>query len=256
MQFSLYDASTGGSPIAPVITNPSVSVVAGIFTVNLSFAAGPFMTGTDRWLEIAVKRQADPSFTTLTPRQRITSSPYSIKSFNAETAVNSEQLGNIPANQYVVTTDARMSDAREPLPGSDNYIQNTAKPQALSNFNISGNGTIGGELTGNTVNAVTQYNIAGERVLGISFEHNTFAGVGAGSSNTTGAWNTFFGHSAGNANTIGFANSFFGRHAGSVECERTVELILWTTGRCPEYFGKQQFLFRIRCRHTGRGRIQ
>ncbi len=62
---------------------------------------------------------------------------------NAATANNSTQLGGIAANQYVRTTDSRLTDARNPLPGSANYIQNSSSPQPASNFNITGNGTVG-----------------------------------------------------------------------------------------------------------------
>lgn len=100
MQFSLFDVSTGGSPVAPVITNNSVSVIAGIFTVNLSFAAGPFADGADRWIEIAVKRPADPGFTTLAPRQQITSAPFSIRTTSAGVADDANNLGSQPASFY------------------------------------------------------------------------------------------------------------------------------------------------------------
>ncbi|PYS57659.1 MAG: hypothetical protein DMF74_25475, partial [Acidobacteria bacterium] len=95
------------------------------------------------------------SFTLLTPRQQVTSTPYAIRSANASsadtatnatnatnasTATNATQLGGIAASQYVQTNDSRLSDARTPTPGSSNYIQNTASAQASSNFNISGNG--------------------------------------------------------------------------------------------------------------------
>src|SRR5207237_5785583 len=40
----------------------------------------------------------------------------------------------------------RLSDARQPTAGSSNYIQNTTLPQGTSNFNISGNGVIGGNV--------------------------------------------------------------------------------------------------------------
>jgi hypothetical protein len=53
--------------------------------------------------------------------------------------------------------------------GSGNYIQNTASLQASSNFNISGNGTAAGTLSGNIINATTQYNTGSNRVLGADF---------------------------------------------------------------------------------------
>jgi hypothetical protein len=68
------------------------------------------------------------------------------------------------------------------------------------------------DVTGN-INTSTQYNISGNRVLSVSEPNNTFAGVGAGASNT-GQQNAFFGKNAGNANTTGIANAIFGSSAG------------------------------------------
>lgn len=98
--------------------------------------------------------------------------------------------------------------------GSTNYIQNTGSQQTNTNFNISGNGTLGGALAASLVNATTQYNIGGQRVLSVGGTSNLFAGIGAGSSNTTGVNNSFFGKSAGFANSTGTGNSFFGTSAG------------------------------------------
>jgi hypothetical protein len=115
--------------------------------------------------------------------------------------------------------------------GSGNYIQNTSAQQASSNFNISGNGTAGGTLSGNLVNATTQYNLNGSRILSNLGMNNLFVGTGAGAvntgfdnaffgrnagfNNTTGALNAFFGSDAGISNTAGFANTFFGSAAGA-----------------------------------------
>jgi hypothetical protein len=87
MQFTLHSAVSGaGNQIGSTITNNSVAVANGIFTVNLDFGAGSF-PGADRWLEIGVRKAADPpGFTILTPRQQVTSSPYSIKTMNASSA--------------------------------------------------------------------------------------------------------------------------------------------------------------------------
>src|SRR5207248_6375240 len=138
------------------------------------------------------------------------------------TATNATQLGGVAANQYVVTTDTRMSDPRTPTAGSSNYVQNTTTQQSSSNFNISGNGIAGGTLSGNTINANTQYNIAGNRALGISggspfSNSNTFVGLQPGAPNTPftdgsqqGNFNSFFVKLAGLKNTSGFANTFVG----------------------------------------------
>jgi len=87
MQFTLHSAVSGtGNQIGSAITNNSVPVASGIFTVNLDFGTAAF-SGADRWLEISVRKAADPpGFTTLSPRQPITSSPFSIKTLSATSA--------------------------------------------------------------------------------------------------------------------------------------------------------------------------
>jgi hypothetical protein len=58
-------------------------------------------------------------------------------------ATNAEQLNGLAANQYVLTTDPRLSDSRPPTAGSSNYIQNNAGTAQNANFNITGDGTVG-----------------------------------------------------------------------------------------------------------------
>jgi hypothetical protein len=74
----------------------------------------------------------------------------------------------------------------------------------------------GGTLTGAAINTSTQYNINGNRVLGIAGNHSLFAGLGAGVSITSGTSNSFYGSSAGNSNTSGSNNSFYGSLAGNL----------------------------------------
>ena len=223
MEFRLFDMPTvgTGTQIGSTITRAAVTVTAGIFTVSLDFGVGAF-PGANRFLEISVRLTGSGgSYTTLAPRQGVTATPYAVRSLNAvaadtaTTAVNATQLGGVAASQYVKTDDSRLSDSRTPTAGSSNYIQNTSILQASSNFNISGNGTAGGTLSGNVINATTRFDIAGSRVLSVAGSENVFAGVGAGASNTTGFGNSFFGAFAGNLNTEGFNNAFFGRGAGT-----------------------------------------
>lgn len=227
-EFSLWDEAGSGDPptggtqlgISQAIDNQMV--IAGLFTVTLN-AGGEFernaFIGGDRWLQIAVRSPAGGGgFTTLAPRQPVTSTPYAFRSLNstsADTSDNATRLGGLVASQYVLTTDSRMTDGRNPLPDSINYIQNTL---ALQNgdFNIDGDGTAGGTLSGNAINSTTQYNIGGSRVLTTSsFFGNIFAGIGAGMSNGLGSSNSFFGNQAGQLNETGGNNSFFGKLAGN-----------------------------------------
>ena len=107
-EFRLYDAS--GTQVGTTNTLTGVVVTNGVFTVELNFGASAF-PGAARFLEIAVKKPADPSYTTLTPRQQIYSAPYSYQAANATnaataisatTADNALQLGGIAASQYVL----------------------------------------------------------------------------------------------------------------------------------------------------------
>src|SRR5438105_373778 len=151
LQFTLWDS--GGTqqpqPTPVTVTRNAVGVANGIFTVQLDFGAGAF-PGADRHLEIGARPAGGGAFTILSPRQQITSTPYAVRSANAstaDTASNALQLGGAAASQYVQTTVLRLSDSRPPTAGSTNYIQNTVGPQAGANFNISGNGTVGGRLS-------------------------------------------------------------------------------------------------------------
>ena len=235
-EFKLFDALTGGTQQGVTLQRFNTPVTNGIFTVLLDFGASVF-PGANRYLEIAVRLAGTPGITILAPRQPVTSTPYTIRSAsaatadnatNAQTAQNALQLGGVAANQYVLTNDLRLTDARNPLPNSPNYIQNSTTPQATSNFNISGNGTAGGTLTGNIISATTQYNIGLSRVLISPGAFNFFAGNGAGQLNTTGTSNSFFGVNAGIFNTTGSSNAFFGFEAGRNN----------TTGNSNSYFGK------------------
>lgn len=138
----------------------------------------------------------------------------------ATTANNASQLGGIAASQYVQSSDSRLSDSRPPTPGSANYVQNGTSLQANANFNIGGNGNVGGTLSASSINAATQYNIGSVRVLSTAGVANTFAGGGTGLSNT-GENNSFVGAAAGFFNTAGGNNSFFGAFAGSANTIET-----------------------------------
>lgn len=236
-EFKLFNAATGGTTTAPNQQAFNVTVTNGIFATVIDFSGFAF-PGEDRFLEISVRPAGGGGFTTLTPRQKVNVTPQSIKSIfadsasnanNAQFATNASQLGGIAANQFVLTNDARLSDARNPLPNSANYIQNRTSPQASTNFNISGNGTAGGTLTGNIVSATTQYNIGANRFLSNGGDtRNVFAGVNAGSSNTTGFSNSYVGSSAGSGSTTGQFNAFFGNSSGNTNVTGSKNTILGT----------------------------
>ena len=198
LQFVLFDSLANGAQVGSTQTVSNVLVSAGIFGVSLDFGAGAF-PGANRFLEIRARLTGAPSFTTLSPRQEISSTPYAIRSLSASTA-DTVTVSGIPG-------------------GSGNYIQNTTTPQ-VSNFNINGNGTTAGTLTGGVVNAVAQYNLGGQRIL-TTFNSNLFIGNNTGLANLTtgGDGSTFVGTNAGAFNTVGGSNAFFGVQAGHANTE-------------------------------------
>ena len=143
-EFLLFDQLSGGAQVGSTLTQNGVPVTNGIFSVRLDF--GSNYPGAQRFLEIHVRQTGGGAFTPLMPRQPVSNTPYSVKSLDADTATNATQLGGVAANQYTLTNDPRLSDGRSPTAGSANYIQNTATQQAKANFNIDGNGLIGGSL--------------------------------------------------------------------------------------------------------------
>jgi hypothetical protein len=128
LQFKLWDALTTGNqlPIGTPVTQTlsGVSVVNGIFTVQLDFTTAAFAGGA-RYLEVSVKHPADSSYTTLAPRQQLNSAPYAIRSLNAvaaDTATNATQLGALAANQYALKTDTAPDSDKLGGVSANNYL--------------------------------------------------------------------------------------------------------------------------------------
>jgi hypothetical protein len=77
LQFTLFDALTGGAQVGTSVTIAGVAVSKGLFTIALDFGATSF-PGDDRWLAIAVKPAGGETYTTLSPRQPLTPTPYAL----------------------------------------------------------------------------------------------------------------------------------------------------------------------------------
>ena len=181
LQFTAYDALTGGTAQTESLIIDDVQVTSGIFTVSLAFGSSITNNNNFKFFEIRVRPGADTGpFTILTPRQPITDVPFAVNAQNAQnaltattatnstTATNATQLGGVAANQYVLTTDPRLSATN-----NTNFIQNSTTQQT-GNFNINGNGTVGGSLTvtgainGTVTNATQLGGLAANQYLRLS----------------------------------------------------------------------------------------
>ncbi len=81
LTFALYDALNAGTQIGTV-PQTGVTVTNGLFITNLDFGSSAF-DGSARWLEISAKCGSDASYTTLSPRQELTPTPYAIHAGSA-----------------------------------------------------------------------------------------------------------------------------------------------------------------------------
>ncbi|TAL01896.1 MAG: hypothetical protein EPO07_07955 [Verrucomicrobia bacterium] len=93
LQFTLFAASAGGSAVGGPIAKPPILVSNGVFTTSLDYGAAAF-TGSNRWLEIAVRPTGSvAAYTTLTPRQRISATPYALQATTvADGAITAAKL--------------------------------------------------------------------------------------------------------------------------------------------------------------------
>lgn len=122
----------------------------------------------------------------------------------ADNAVTTTELADGSVTSAKITAPLSLTSAD---PGFTLSVANTGAGPAIT--------------TTGAINTSTQYNIGGNRALSVSGNQffpnsNVFAGVGAGSANTTGGSNSFFGANAGLSNTTGSDNSFYGRDAGKL----------------------------------------
>jgi hypothetical protein len=223
LMFQLFDTSAAGTgaQLGPTLNLSSVPVSSGIFTVQLDFGAcASCFNGANRFLEIAVRPSGGGSFITLSPRQPLGSTPYAVRSVSAATAdglsqscvscVTGAQIQSVQGSQVTGTIPVTSVP-----PGSASYIQNGTAPQASSNFNISGNGTAGGTLSGNTVSAATRFDLGGLPVLRLTGKSPTLDGLSLGTWATSqGAGNTVIGWEAGTLFPDSNDNTFVGKQSG------------------------------------------
>ncbi len=198
-QFALFD--NDGIEVGS-LTKLDVTVTAGVFTVSLDFGVEPFNNGNDLEMEIRVRKPPVTTYTILNPRQPITSAPYSIYSsfaYQADVANHATTATSI-SGILPITAGGTGSSTK-------NFVDLT------TNQTVVGDKTFSNTLSGNVVNAATQFNIGGNRILAAP-SFNIFAGRSAGQANTSGNSNTFVGTDSGFNNTSGGGNTFVGTSTG------------------------------------------
>jgi len=82
LRFTLWDDKDGGSQVGDTLVLEGIELVDGLFTARLDFGATTFQ-GDTRWLEVAASCPAGSGYSTLTPRQELTGSPYALYALSA-----------------------------------------------------------------------------------------------------------------------------------------------------------------------------
>lgn len=144
LKFDLYDTATGGTLLGTQ-TRENMTVTSGIFTVTLDYGATNFNNNAGRYLEIAVRPGASAgAFTTLSLRQTLTASPYTIQ------AVNAEKLNGQPSSSYLRSDTDQTFGGNKTLTigaGSTLDVQGALNADGSNLTNLNA-----GNITGGTVN--------------------------------------------------------------------------------------------------------
>jgi hypothetical protein len=166
LAFALFDSITGGTQQDTTITSTATSVSNGLFTVTLDF--GNVFPGATRWLEIAAHTNGGSIFTTLSPRQQLTPTPYSLF---AEGANATGLSGAVPSASLKGTYGGAVNFTN---PGSSftgngaglaNVNAVSLTGLATSNFwQLGGNSTVG-QLLGTLNNQPLDVYAGGARAL-------------------------------------------------------------------------------------------
>ena len=98
LTFALFSASNGAVQVGGTITNAATAVSNGLFRVTLDF--GNQFPGTNRWLEIGVRTNGGGAYTTLSPRQGLTATPYAITAGNLTGTIPAAQLSGTLSSSY------------------------------------------------------------------------------------------------------------------------------------------------------------
>ena len=107
-EFELYDIPAGGNQLASTIDINDLDVIDGYFSVELDFNDPNVFNGDACWLDIGVRPGDSNSFTTLSPRQQLTPTPYAIYAENAgsdsDWMVSGDNMYSIPSGRVGIGT--------------------------------------------------------------------------------------------------------------------------------------------------------
>ncbi len=168
LRFALFNVSSGGASVTGFLTNSAIPVSNGLFTVVLDFGTGIF-NGTPYWLQIGVRSNGIGGFSTLSPRQELTPSPYAIFAEGANAAglngtITSSNLAGAYGGAIIFTNPAN-SFAGDGT-GLTNVNAAALGGLAAANFwQLGGNNAGSGAFLGTTNNQVMDFRVNNVRAM-------------------------------------------------------------------------------------------
>jgi len=215
LTFSLFNVNSGGSAVAGPFTNNGVIVTNGLFTVLINFGSGVFI-GQTNWLQIGVATNGVNTFTTLTPRQQLTPTPYAIY---AESANAVGISGTLPAASFSGTygNAVTLNNAGNSFSGNGAGLTSvnatTLNGLNAANFwQTTGNGgtSTGVNYVGTTDNQPLEFHVNGQRAFRLEPTTNSPNVIGGFSANIVSAGVT--GGTIAGGGAVGAINSIEGGH--------------------------------------------
>jgi hypothetical protein len=222
-QFSLWDAQSSGTQSGSTVPQTATPVTNGLFNVTLDFGSTVF-DGSARWLQVNVRTNGAGSFTTLSPRQPLTPTPYALYAPNAgaaasattaatATTAGTATVANGVAPNSVTSAGIRSGNVVKSLNGQTDVVTlvggsnivvdtsaGTVSISSPTTWSVKGNGgTIPGtDFLGTTDNKPLELKVNGQRALRLEHAANPSGGVrpnviGGASENAIAAYGSVIG---------------------------------------------------------------
>jgi hypothetical protein len=142
IKFILYPSQTGGNELGSAVYE-DIAVINGQFTAKLDFGRATF-DSKESWLEVSIRHGfSTDAYTSLSPRQRLTPTPYAILAQQQAWSLIGVPVGYVEGLSATNTIDQYNNDEqrKDESPGKETStdLAVLAAPNFLAKFNASGN---------------------------------------------------------------------------------------------------------------------
>ena len=150
LTFALFNDPVVGAQIGTTWTNLNVAVSNGLFTTTVDFGSGIF-DGTAYWLAIGVRSNGSGVvFSTLTPRQAVTPSPYALYATTAPIADNAVTSAKI-LDGTIAAADLGPNSVNSTHIVNGQVLNADLGANAVDSSKVLDGSLVGADLANNTV---------------------------------------------------------------------------------------------------------